>query len=83
MVAAIKKKQGVTEELKARDQLARVSAMNKYSQCCGGNYLYRSDLRMENADFFRVLSEHIQSQSLKLGDAEPVLDPLYKIDLQG
>ena len=40
---------------------------------------------MKYADYFRVLSEHIQSQPLKLGDAESVLDLLYEsyIDLQG
>ena len=39
---------------------------------------------MKYANYFRVLSEHIQSQSLKLGDAESVLDLLYEsyIDLQ-
>lgn len=40
---------------------------------------------MKYADYFRVLGEHIQSQPLKLGDAESVLDLLYEsyIDLQG
>ena len=40
---------------------------------------------MKFADYFRVLGEHIQSQPLKLGDAESVLDLLYEsyIDLQG
>ena len=40
---------------------------------------------MKYADYFRVLCEHIQSQPLKLGDAESVLDLLYEsyIDLQG
>lgn len=40
---------------------------------------------MKYANYFRVLSEHIQSQSLKLGDAESVLELLYEsyIDLQG
>lgn len=40
---------------------------------------------MKYADNFRVLGEHIQSQPLKLGDAESVLDLLYEsyIDLQG
>ena len=40
---------------------------------------------MKYADYFRVLSEHIQSQPVKLGDAESVLDLLYEsyIDLQG
>ena len=40
---------------------------------------------MKYANYFRVLSEHIQSQSLKLGDAESVLDLRYEsyIDLQG
>ena len=40
---------------------------------------------MKYADYFRVLSEHIQSQPLKLGDAESVLYLLYEsyIDLQG
>ena len=57
----------------------------QYPQCCGVNYLYRGDLLMKYANYFRVLSEHIQSQSLKLGDVESVLDLLYEsyIDLQG
>lgn len=40
---------------------------------------------MKYADYFRVLGEHIQSQPLKLGDVESVLDLLYEsyIDLQG
>ena len=40
---------------------------------------------MKYANYFRVLSEHIQSQSLKLGGAESVLDLRYEsyIDLQG
>lgn len=39
---------------------------------------------MKYADYFRVLGEHIQSQPLKLGNAESVLDLLYEsyIDLQ-
>lgn len=40
---------------------------------------------MRNSDYFRVLSEHIQSNPMKLGEAESILALLYEsyIDLQG
>ena len=40
---------------------------------------------MRNPDYFRVLSEHIQSNPMKLGEAESILALLYEsyIDLQG
>lgn len=40
---------------------------------------------MRNSDYFRVLSEHIQSNPMKLGEAETILALLYEsyIDLQG
>ena len=40
---------------------------------------------MKYTDYFRVLSEHIRSHPLKLGDAESMLALLYEsyIDLQG
>lgn len=40
---------------------------------------------MRNSDYFRVLSEHIQSNTMKLGKAESILALLYEsyIDSQG
>ena len=39
MVAAMKKQQGITEELKTRDQLAWVGAMNNIRSCAEENIL--------------------------------------------
>ena len=40
---------------------------------------------MRNSDYFRVLNEQIQSNPMKLGEAETILALLYEsyIDLQG